>query len=299
MKPHDNEPFSSEGTAKAAIPSFVVQECFAGSIVNSPGCTYGPRLQRELQLVMLQTGSMQIEIDGQRTLVSPGEVFLIMPGCEVYIAFDEKESTWHRWVTIFKFEITVASLGVWGRLPSTLPLSEQMNQLMDVMVSLQKREASSSSTVLHSLALGAFQLYVAEHEVYAASNANPAIMLAKSLVQERYHEELTLADMAVAANVSPGHLTRLFRQYAGIRPKQYLWHYRVERGVELLRTTGLPVGEIAERCGFKTSYHFARSVKAYRQLTPTQIRNGASAAMVGGEDASATTVGGEDAVQQR
>jgi AraC family transcriptional regulator of arabinose operon len=96
--------------------------------------------------------------------------------------------------------------------------------------------------------------------------------LVKSLIQERYQEELALVDLAAKAHVSPGHLIRLFRKHEAMTPTQYLWRYRVERGVELLRTTGLAIGEVAERCGFKTSYHFARMVKAYKGRPPKEIR---------------------------
>ncbi|MCQ6560760.1 AraC family transcriptional regulator [Paenibacillus mendelii] len=254
--------------------SFEALECYAGTIVNAPGCTYGPRMQSELQLVLLHSGSMHIEIDGIAKQLQPGHVFLILPGHQVYIAFDEKEETWHRWITVFTYRIEAEELDVLEGLPESLPISEQLNQLLDIMVGLQKQGIQGGNKVRNTLALGAFQLYAAECRSGAIDSAvHPAIPQVKSLIQERYHDELALADLAANANVSPGHLIRLFRKYEEMTPTQYLWRYRVERGVELLRTTGLAVGEIAERCGFKTSYHFARMVRAYKGRPPKDIRS--------------------------
>jgi AraC family transcriptional regulator of arabinose operon len=58
----------------------------------------------------------------------------------------------------------------------------------------------------------------------------------------------------------------------------YVWGRRVDAGVELLTGTGLPVTIIAERCGFRTSFHFARRVRRATGLTPTELRRRAWAA---------------------
>ncbi|MCD9024924.1 helix-turn-helix transcriptional regulator [Cohnella silvisoli] len=253
------------------VPTFKVKECYAGTITNPPGQLYGPRPQRELQLVLLHTGSMFLDIDGQVTEVLPGHVVLLMPDTMIRIAFSEKTETWHRWITIHSYEIEEDVLVQLARLPGILPISERMNQLVDILVGLQQQDFPDS-TVRHTLALGAFQLYAEECGKHFASNVHPAVSLTKSFIKERFREELSLAELANAALVSTGHLLRLFRQHESLTPMQYLWNYRVLRGVELLRTTGLPIGEVAERCGFKTSYHFARMIKSTVGLTPTEIQ---------------------------
>jgi len=52
----------------------------------------------------------------------------------------------------------------------------------------------------------------------------------------------------------------------------YLWRRRVDAGVDLLTSTGLPVGEIARRVGFRSVYHFSRRVKQATGLPPTELR---------------------------
>jgi AraC-like DNA-binding protein len=46
----------------------------------------------------------------------------------------------------------------------------------------------------------------------------------------------------------------------------------VAAGIDLLQHTGLPVGTIADRCGFKTVYHFSRRVKRATGSSPTELR---------------------------
>ncbi len=78
--------------------------------------------------------------------------------------------------------------------------------------------------------------------------------------------------MARAAHVTPAHLVRRFKAELGVTPIAYLWQRRVATGIDLLAQTGLPVGEIAARTGFKTVYHFSRRVKAHAGVPPTEVR---------------------------
>jgi transcriptional regulator GlxA family with amidase domain len=81
-----------------------------------------------------------------------------------------------------------------------------------------------------------------------------------------------LEHVARAAHVSPAHLVRRFRAELGVTPMAYLWERRVATGVDLLTDTGLPVGDIAARTGFKSVYHFSRRVKEHTGAAPTAVR---------------------------
>jgi transcriptional regulator GlxA family with amidase domain len=52
----------------------------------------------------------------------------------------------------------------------------------------------------------------------------------------------------------------------------YLWQRRVAAGVDLLKHTGLPVGVVASRAGFKSVYHFSRRVKEATGVSPVALR---------------------------
>jgi AraC-like DNA-binding protein len=83
---------------------------------------------------------------------------------------------------------------------------------------------------------------------------------------------LALEAVARAAHVSGPHLVRRFRAELGVTPMAYLWQRRVATGIDLLTHTGLPVGEVAARAGFRSVYHFSRRVRAQTGLPPTAVR---------------------------
>lgn len=55
---------------------------------------------------------------------------------------------------------------------------------------------------------------------------------------------------------SAAHLARTFRQFLGCTPSAHLNRLRLERAARWLETGGLPVAEIAYRCGFESLGYF-------------------------------------------
>ncbi len=102
------------------------------------------------------------------------------------------------------------------------------------------------------------------------------LLRAKDLVDARYFEPLTVADLAAAATLSPAYFSREFRRTFGETPHQYLLTRRLERAAALLRTTDRSVTEICFAVGlnslgsFTTSFTrvFGRSPAAYRAGFP-------------------------------
>ena len=72
--------------------------------------------------------------------------------------------------------------------------------------------------------------------------------------------------------MTPAHLVRRFHAELGVTPIAYLWQRRVAAGIDLLTNTGLPVGDIAARTGFKSVYHFSRRLREQTGAPPTQVR---------------------------
>ena len=97
----------------------------------------------------------------------------------------------------------------------------------------------------------------------------PDERVARAMEHVRKHlaETVRRADLARAAGVSEAHLQELFRVSAGVSPMEYVIRLRLRRAMDLLARTGLPVGQVAERCGFASPYYFARLFRARLGVT--------------------------------
>jgi AraC-like DNA-binding protein len=61
--------------------------------------------------------------------------------------------------------------------------------------------------------------------------------------------------VAQAIHIHPQYLTRLFKRHTGQTFGAYLEQYRLQRAAEMLES-GMPVGEVADACGYTSSPYF-------------------------------------------
>ncbi len=70
----------------------------------------------------------------------------------------------------------------------------------------------------------------------------------------------------------PGHISRLVRQATGMTLHQYILEAKLHRAELLLRTTPLPITQIALQLSFYDSSHFSAVFKAHRGILPREYR---------------------------
>jgi AraC family transcriptional regulator len=91
-------------------------------------------------------------------------------------------------------------------------------------------------------------------------------------VEERLTEVWTVERMAAAVGLPQRTFAAAFKQAKGIAVHQYLLRLRADRAAELLRSTELPIADIAQRVGFAHQAHMTRVLNRLKRLTPAQIR---------------------------
>jgi transcriptional regulator GlxA family with amidase domain len=82
-----------------------------------------------------------------------------------------------------------------------------------------------------------------------------------------------MAEVADAVHVSASHLRREFRARMGTSLGRFMAQARLNHAFSLLHSTTLPIGRIAELCGFDSIYAFSRAFHREKGCTPSSIRN--------------------------
>jgi AraC-like DNA-binding protein len=90
-------------------------------------------------------------------------------------------------------------------------------------------------------------------------------------IEDNYHFDLSLDQCAQICGLSSHYLSKLFKKTMDVSFIEYLTKIRIERSIELLRTTDLSVSDIAERVGYQTK-NFIRVFKKHIGVTPGQYR---------------------------
>lgn len=90
-------------------------------------------------------------------------------------------------------------------------------------------------------------------------------------VQKHLAEPLSVARLAQVAGLSPSHFHAVCRLRTGVSVIEYVTRVRVQAAADLLRTTCLPIKEVAGRCGFPCLSHFYAVFRRHTGLPPAQF----------------------------
>lgn len=246
-----------------------------GDVVYQPGGTCGPRMQTDFQLVILYSGTLDVQVDEQWHSVPPQSVILMQPGHREFFQFALDQPTHHSWCAVHPAlvptALALATANAHG--PTYLPLTSGLQTLMEFGLSLPASDLPTTQAVIEQIGLAALYEFLREGEsAHSADRLPSPVRLARQMIDQRFAEPLTLADFAQAASVTPQHLIRLFRKHLHITPARYLWQVRLDRGMLLLRETGLSINEIATRTGFQSAFHFSRLIKQRYHQSPRDLR---------------------------
>ncbi|WJH34451.1 AraC family transcriptional regulator [Paenibacillus sp. CC-CFT747] len=83
-----------------------------------------------------------------------------------------------------------------------------------------------------------------------------------AIIEQRYMDNLTIADLAGELGLTPNYISRLFKQETGVPPLDYLTRYRINKAKELmLFSKHLTLKEISQQVGYPDVHSFIRFFK--------------------------------------
>ena len=126
-------------------------------------------------------------------------------------------------------------------------------------------------TMRQALAAHVAQLIQPAPETTAAID-DARLRRAIDYIESRLASDLSLDALAAQAAMSPFHFSRAFKKATGESPLQFVISRRLARAKVLLKTTKLPVAEIAHRVGYEDVSRFGRHFKRAFAATPGALR---------------------------
>lgn len=107
------------------------------------------------------------------------------------------------------------------------------------------------------------------HNVRPVGQERAEVRRIRRYIDERYAENLRLAELAALVNWTPFYLLRVFRKAVGLPPHAYLNTVRIRESQRLLLSGTLPA-QVAYDTGFSSQSHFTTVFKQLIGVTPGQ-----------------------------
>ena len=91
-------------------------------------------------------------------------------------------------------------------------------------------------------------------------------------IEQNFHNDITVEDIAAFCNISRSYLSRLLKKHTGQSPQQLLLSYRMSKAAQLLQLTDLSIHDIGKAVGYPNQLHFSRAFKNTYKVSPSQWR---------------------------
>ncbi len=101
---------------------------------------------------------------------------------------------------------------------------------------------------------------------------NPAVRHALEYIHSKYTTEISLDQISMVAGFSKYHFLRIFREYLGVTPGEYVRSLRLTHAKELLLKTKIDLTSIALESGFQSLSSFDRVFRKQYGMNPSAYR---------------------------
>lgn len=98
------------------------------------------------------------------------------------------------------------------------------------------------------------------------------ILKIKEYVQLHYSENIDLNLVADLVNITPSHLSNLFKKETGVNFSAYLTDVRMQAAGKLLRSPDILIYEVAEKTGYSNGGYFGKAFKKYWGVSPEEFK---------------------------
>lgn len=221
----------------------------------------------EIHLVI--RGCQVYDVQGKTYTLENGCFLIISPNVTHNVTFSAEHT--QKYAITFQKSIDHCPACCFGTLDERI-----VNNLAFVTSEAAKGREISATLIencLLEMLVWAFRaMGIKENEQHGPSDKNAVVSLAKQYIEDNIETAPTVSDIAKLCCLSTKQLTRLFVQFEGISPGEYILKKRIEAIEKLLVDKSISLKQISESMCFNNEYYFNAFFKKHAGMPPGEYR---------------------------
>lgn len=234
-----------------------------------PGQRYGPITRKVYIVECCVEGYGSVIINGREFPVSPGDCYVLLPGDTVIHTADKKEPRKGFWCAIdgLNLGLIFREAGIFSHSPfAPKELFDELCSCVKKMVDIRRCDDGGKS--LRETAC-IYELLGVLMKNRKPSVHDDRIERALGLMEARFHEHLSVEEIAREVGLERSYFSTLFKEKTTVSPHKYLTSLRIRKACDLLKKERCTVSEAAAATGFDPC-NFARIFKRETGKTPIE-----------------------------
>ena len=232
---------------------------------------------------MVLDGKMETLLEDGRTLsVAKNQFIIIPPSMKHSITYESEDFR----KILISFELNAVKndsddfyVSTIRTMKNPVPYkcSARMTKLFNVMIDIKKSDIHDKNNMLFELAvcyiIETCNVVTKNHDVIKAESiADKRVEAAIEFIKNNISVPITTNDVAKHAYISSKQLGRVFDEYLGQSPAEYIKMEKNKYICKLLSETNLGLSDIAEAVGFPDVASLIKRFKAVEGITPGKYR---------------------------
>ena len=229
---------------------------------------------------MTVDGCGQLEYNGQTHLVPPGHFFLIDCKKPQHYRTAPEAENWHiMWVHFYGANAKAYyDAFLTHNNGSPVGIFPVPSKALSIFTALLDLDTTGHNQIMTDFQAASLLTQILSECVLStmtrgnASDVPQIIQHVRMHLLNNYRKKHTLGQLGAQFNINPYYLQKQFKRYVGMSPSEYQIFLRMTKANELIRSTKLPVGEIAYAVGIENLGFLTRQFKQQEGMTPQEYR---------------------------
>ncbi|MDK0703438.1 AraC family transcriptional regulator [Clostridium perfringens] len=255
-----------------------VDEC--GIEQGIPGLGYNYEVLKNAVIHYVTKGYGTFKFNGKVFNLKQGDIFILLKGMQVeYVA--SIDDPWEYYWIGFSGSNANEYLNRTSITNSCVANCEENSKIPQIILNMceisKTYNPSRSDDILllkelYSLLYALIEEFPKPFE-YKDKELHTYIQAALNFINSNYMHSITVQEIADYVNLSRSYLYKMFIKNLGISPQRYLINLRMYKATLLLKSTKLPIGEVASSVGYSDSLLFSKTFSKHFSMSPLNYRN--------------------------
>lgn len=255
-----------------------VDEC--GIEQGIPGLGYNYEVLKNAVIHYVTKGYGTFKFNGKVYNLKKGDIFILLKGMQVeYVA--SIDDPWEYYWIGFSGSNANEYLNRTSITNSCVANCEENSKIPQIILNMceisKTYNPSKSDDILllkelYSLLYALIEEFPKPFE-YKDKELHTYIQDALNFINSNYMHSITVQKIADYVNLSRSYLYKMFIKNLGISPQRYLINLRMYKATLLLKSTKLPIGEVASSVGYSDSLLFSKTFSKHFSMSPLNYRN--------------------------